>query len=104
MTSEISVFNNMSQPLPAEMPKYSRRVIFFFCAIALCGAASLGFAADTNNTNTKLETVYQDNLSQFTGVALSKTGRMFVNYPRWQGPHEYDVAEVSSNGIAQRLT
>jgi sugar lactone lactonase YvrE len=49
----------------------------------------------------KLVQVYSDNLSQFTGVALSKTGRMFVNYPRWQGPHEYDVAEVHSNGIAQ---
>lgn len=52
--------------------------------------------ADTNLTS-----VYQDNLSQFTGVAVSKTGRLFVNYPRWQGPHDYDVAEVSSNGVAK---
>ena len=48
----------------------------------------------------ELEPVFQDNLSQFTGVAVSKQGRMFVNYPRWQGPHDSDVVEVSSNGIA----
>jgi len=52
-------------------------------------------AADTN-----LVQVFRDNLSQFTGVALSKTGRLFVNYPRWQGPHDADVVEVSSNGIS----
>jgi sugar lactone lactonase YvrE len=49
----------------------------------------------------ELEQVYQDNLSQFTGVAVSKTGRMFVSYPRWQGPHDSDVVEVQSNGIAR---
>lgn len=65
-------------------------------ALLLCATAFGASAADTN-----LIAVYKDNLSQFTGVALSKEGRMFVNYPRWQGPHEYDVAEVFSNGIAQ---
>ncbi len=49
----------------------------------------------------QLVTVFQDNLSQFTGVAVSKTGRMFVNYPRWQGPHDVDVAEVKTNGVQQ---
>ena len=49
----------------------------------------------------ELVQVFQDNLSQFTGVAVSKTGRLFVNYPRWQGPHDVDVAEVQSNGIAK---
>jgi sugar lactone lactonase YvrE len=89
----------MIQTLPAGIRRYFRRAIFFLCALAFCGTASFGFGADTNDT--KLVSVYQDNLSQFTGVALSKTGRMFINYPRWQGPHEYDVAEVSSNGIAR---
>jgi len=66
------------------------------CFCGLWGAASVGRAS-----NPELVAVYEDNLSQFTGVAISKSGRMFVNYPRWQGPHDYDVAEVSSNGIAQ---
>jgi hypothetical protein len=42
--------------------------------------------------------VFQDDTHQFTGVAISKTGRMFVNYPRWQSPHQYDVVEVTTNG------
>ena len=42
--------------------------------------------------------VFQDDTHQFTGVALSKSGRMFVNYPRWQSAHQYDVVEVGSNG------
>lgn len=65
-------------------------------AVLICAASCCAGAAETN-----LISVYKDNLSQFTGVALSKEGRMFVNYPRWQGPHEYDVVEISSNGIAQ---
>jgi sugar lactone lactonase YvrE len=89
----------MSQTLVSGIQRYSRRGIFFLCLVAFAGTASFGLGADTNDT--KLVSVYQDNLSQFTGVAISKTGRMFVNYPRWQGPHEYDVAEVSSNGIAR---
>lgn len=69
----------------------------------ICAGLSLICAAVcfADGTNKDLVPVYKDNLSQFTGVALSKEGRMFVNYPRWQGPHEYDVVEVLSNGIAQ---
>ena len=67
-----------------------------FLMLSLGLAATPGRAADSQITN-----VFQDNLSQFTGVALSKTGRMFINYPRWQGPHDTDVVEVLSNGIAR---
>jgi sugar lactone lactonase YvrE len=49
----------------------------------------------------ELVPVFQDNTYQFTGVAVSKQSRMFANYPRWQPPHEYDVVEVSSNGMVQ---
>jgi sugar lactone lactonase YvrE len=73
--------------------RWCRRLLF---ALIFCLAATFARAADTN-----LVPVFQDNLSQFTGVALSKTGRMFVNYPRWQGPHDSDVVEVQSNGIAR---
>lgn len=42
--------------------------------------------------------VFQDNDHQFTGVAISpSSGRMFVTYPRWQEPHQYDLVEVFSN-------
>lgn len=48
-----------------------------------------------------LEPVFQDNTHQFTGVAISKQGRMFINYPRWESPHEFDVVEVTRNGRQQ---
>lgn len=56
---------------------------------------------DSRASDAELVSVFKDGLSQFTGVAVSKTGRMFVNYPRWQGPHDFDVVEVQSNGIAE---
>ena len=72
------------------------RLVFISCVALLCAMALCARAADA-----ELVPVYQDNLSQFTGVALSQKGRMFVNYPRWQAPHDSDVAEVMTNGIAQ---
>ena len=31
---------------------------------------------------------------QVTGVALSKTGRIFVNFPDWSDHHSFSVAEI----------
>lgn len=31
---------------------------------------------------------------QWTGLAVSATGRLFVNYPRWSAPHALSVAEL----------
>jgi len=46
----------------------------------------------------KLEAVFQDNTYQITGVAVSKQGRVFVNYPYWTDTYRYAVAEVSKDG------
>lgn len=35
-----------------------------------------------------------------TGVAVSKSNRMFVNFPRWGDPVEYTVAEVKGDDVA----
>lgn len=35
---------------------------------------------------------------QATGVAVSKSGRIFVNFPRWGGEHRFSVAEVLADG------
>jgi sugar lactone lactonase YvrE len=35
---------------------------------------------------------------QLTGVAVSPEGRVFVNFPRWGGPHEHSVVELLSEG------
>src|SRR4051812_963874 len=42
----------------------------------------------------KLESVYQDNVYQFTGVAISAKNRLFVTYPRWSDTYKYGVVEV----------
>lgn len=49
----------------------------------------------------KLETVYSDNTYQFTGVAISSKNRLFVTYPRWEGPYKYAVVEVMKDGSAK---
>jgi sugar lactone lactonase YvrE len=49
----------------------------------------------------KLETVYSDNTYQFTGVAISAKGRLFVTYPRWSDTYKYGVIEVTPDGNAK---
>lgn len=43
------------------------------------------------------ETVFEDNTYQLTGVAVSKSGRVFTNYPRWHEPYRYALVEVGKN-------
>lgn len=50
--------------------------------------------------NTDLQLVYEDPSYQLTGVAISKEGRMFVNYPYWSKEHKYSVVEVKPDGTA----
>lgn len=45
-------------------------------------------------TKLELELQFEDNEYQLTGVAISKTGRLFTNYPLWQGPHKYSLVEI----------
>lgn len=52
-------------------------------------------------TEVPLIPVFHDDACQFTGVAISHSRRMFLNYPRWQSPHRYDVVEVLSNGFVR---
>lgn len=46
----------------------------------------------------RLEPVFGDNTYQITGVAVSKQGRVFVNYPYWTDTYRYAVAEVGKDG------
>lgn len=45
-------------------------------------------------TGKKLELVFADPDRQFTGVAVSQEGRIFVNYPYWDSVHTISVAEI----------
>src|SRR4051812_45812861 len=41
-----------------------------------------------------LEAVYEFNGPMPTGVTVSQDGRVFVNYPRWEDPIQFTVAEI----------
>jgi sugar lactone lactonase YvrE len=43
-----------------------------------------------------LEIVYTDSTYQLTGIAVSKTGRLFTNYPRWSPTYHYGVVEIKN--------
>lgn len=45
--------------------------------------------------------VFHDDHFQLTGVTVSKTGRLFVNYPRWSDTYRNAVVEVMKDGSAK---
>ena len=49
----------------------------------------------------KLEPVFKDDTYQLTGVAVSKTGRIFVNYPYWSDTYKYALVEVMKDGTTK---
>jgi len=44
-----------------------------------------------------LELQFSEDTYQLTGIAISKHGRLFTNYPLWPGPYKYALVEVFSN-------
>lgn len=55
----------------------------------------------TDAQQPKLEKVFSDDTYQFTGVAISAKGRLFVTYPRWSSTYKYAVVEVMKDGTAK---
>jgi sugar lactone lactonase YvrE len=48
----------------------------------------------------KLELVFSDSTYQLTGVAVSASGRLFTNYPRWSDIYRYALVETKpGNGV-----
>ncbi|RYD90165.1 MAG: hypothetical protein EOP50_16395, partial [Sphingobacteriales bacterium] len=48
-----------------------------------------------------LELVYSDSTYQLTGVAKEEGGRLFVNYPLWNGPYKYAVVTATGDSTRQ---
>lgn len=65
-------------------------------ALLLVGASLI--VPEAMGQNAPVTSVFKDNTYQITGVTVSKTGRMFVNYPLWSTTYKYAVAEVAPNG------
>ena len=49
----------------------------------------------------QLTEVYRNNDFQFTGISVSKTGRLFINFPRWSPEYRDGVIEVMPDGTAK---
>lgn len=57
-------------------------------------AADLPAVPSSGSITSKVEVVATFNESMPTGVTVSRSGRIFVNYPRWGDPVPFTVAEV----------
>ena len=53
------------------------------------------------NGATTLTTVYENDDFQLTGVSVSRTGRLFVNFPRWSDRYLHAVCEIAPDGAAK---
>ncbi len=79
---------------PREMRKISR----FSGAL---GISIICLAALAQAPGRQLTQVYSNNDFQLTGIAVSKTGRVFVNFPRWSAEYLNAVVEVMPDGSAK---
>src|SRR6185437_9571448 len=82
-----------SRPLMNAADKIVAAVI-----VLLCGTYSAGAPP---SSMTQLTQVYQNSDFQLTGVSVSKTGRLFVNFPRWSAEYLNAVVEVMPDGSAK---
>jgi sugar lactone lactonase YvrE len=78
------------------MKKFS---IYLFTAVFVAEVAASIQSASAQTP--QLQKIYSDNTYQFTGVAVSKTGRTFVTYPYWSTTYKYAVVEVMPNGTSK---
>src|SRR5579884_4436814 len=68
-----------------------------FHLVMLVALATGAGAAD----NHALTQVYQNNDFQLTGITVSKSGRLFVNFPRWSDRYRYAVVEAMPDGSSK---
>jgi sugar lactone lactonase YvrE len=69
-------------------------------SVLFAGTAVLARAALAPTGTVTLTEVFRDDTFQLTGVTVSKTGRIFVNYPRWSDVYLNAVVEIH-NGAAR---
>jgi hypothetical protein len=65
--------------------------------------APLAFAGLSILPAAKLTTVYTNNDFQITGVTVAKSGRLFVNFPRWSDRYLNAVVEVMKDGSVKPI-
>lgn len=71
-----------------------RSFTILFCLLATIPFASAVQAQPAERTSGRIETVASFDGPMPTGVTVSQSGRIFVNFPRWGDKVDYTVAEV----------
>ena len=74
----------------------TRCVVLLGMVLVGCGIVETR-RAWINPQEARLGTVAESS-RQWTGIAISEEGRLFVNYPLWAPAQEFAVGEVLSNG------
>ena len=69
-------------------------------ALTILGILS-GSLGRSQTPQRKLTEVYRNSDFQLTGVAVSKSGRVFVSFPRWSAEYQNAVVEISPDGSAK---
>lgn len=63
-----------------------------------CASSMRGEPVEASALPLPFEVVAKSYAERWTGVAVSKEGRIFVNYPRWDGPYRNAVEELLPDG------
>jgi len=75
--------------------------VTLWLAFAACKKATLKQSTTPLLPSSALEAVFSDNTYQLTGVAISKEGRLFTNYPLWSDTYKYAVVEIQTGNQVQ---
>jgi sugar lactone lactonase YvrE len=73
-------------------------ILLLWLTSAACKKTVLKQTLTPQLPSSALELVFSDNTYQLTGVAISKEGRLFTNYPLWSDAYKYAVVEIHGNG------
>lgn len=74
-----------------------RKTFWLLPALALL----LFQGAQAQSPGSKLVEIYKNNDFQLTGISVSKTGRVFINFPRWSPQYLNAVIEVMPDGSSK---
>lgn len=80
--------------MPISLRSFGIAGLAIFCLSALA-------LRPTDSPSRVLTQVYSNNQFQLTGISVSKTGRLFVNFPRWSPEYLNAVIEVMPDGSSR---
>ncbi len=84
-----------------QFPQVARAVPIASAALAFALTPTLGAPLVARADGAALHQVYANGNFQPTGISVSRSGRFFVNYPRWSDRYLNAVVEIAPDGRAK---